>query len=70
VTAADRGQGTVVVYQADDIDTATRTGWSVMVAAAVRNRRPVARGHVAAVVAQVADTRAEAQRRLRERLPR
>jgi alkanesulfonate monooxygenase SsuD/methylene tetrahydromethanopterin reductase-like flavin-dependent oxidoreductase (luciferase family) len=40
------------------------------VAAAARHRVPPAAGHMAAVVAQVADTRAEARRLLRRQLPR
>jgi nitroimidazol reductase NimA-like FMN-containing flavoprotein (pyridoxamine 5'-phosphate oxidase superfamily) len=33
---ADHGQGTVVLYEADDIDTRTRTGWSVTVTGRAR----------------------------------
>jgi nitroimidazol reductase NimA-like FMN-containing flavoprotein (pyridoxamine 5'-phosphate oxidase superfamily) len=36
VAVSRNGQGTVVVYEADDIDTATRTGWSVMVTGLAR----------------------------------
>jgi hypothetical protein len=34
--AAGQGPGTVVVYEADDLDPATRTGWSVMVTGLAR----------------------------------
>jgi hypothetical protein len=34
--AADQRQGTVVVYQADELDPVTRTGWSVMVTGLAR----------------------------------
>lgn len=34
--ATDHGEGTVVVYEADDLDPVTRTGWSVMVTGLAR----------------------------------
>jgi len=33
---ADHGRGTVVLYEADDIDPVTRTGWSVIVTGLAR----------------------------------
>lgn len=36
VTAASAGRGVVVAYEADELDPATRTGWSVVVTGIVR----------------------------------
>ncbi len=36
VTVASAGPGTVVAYEADEIDSATRTGWSVVVTGLAR----------------------------------
>ena len=36
VSAADRAAGVIVAYEADAIDPATRTGWSVIVTGAAR----------------------------------
>ena len=66
--AAARGLPVLLGLHADDED--KRDMMDRYAAAAARHGAAAASGHVAAVVAQVADSRAEARRLLLERLPR
>jgi alkanesulfonate monooxygenase SsuD/methylene tetrahydromethanopterin reductase-like flavin-dependent oxidoreductase (luciferase family) len=66
--AASRGLPMLLGLHADDDDKRAMVGHYA--AAAARQRVRAADGHVAAVVAQVADSREEARRLLRTQLPR